>query len=471
VSRRERKHEVLSDKKRRPALSDHPARFVVEVFVAAISIGAVLLALPLSSADGRWTNFVDAAFTSTSAVCVTGLTVLDTGTHWSGFGQAVILVLIELGGLGFMTIASLIMLVVSRRLGLRQTMVANVERSALSFGDVRRMLVRLGFITLAVQAALAIWLTVRFATTYHDGWARAIWSGTFHSVAAFNNAGFGLASDSLTEWRADWLVLVPIMGAIIIGGLGFPVLSDLHNTFVARARNRRHSVRQRWLSLTMHSKVTLATSALLLVAGFVVLAALEWRNPETMGPMGAAEKVLNSAFASVTPRTAGFNTIPVGEMNPASLLVTTALMFIGAGSAGTSGGIKVGTFAILGMVIWSQLRGDEDIRTFGRTVPDNTQRRATTVALLAVGLVVLGAIALLLTRELQFGDALFESVSAFGTVGLSTGITAQLSDIEDFVLMALMLVGRVGPVTLGAALVLRQKLTPTRAPEEAPLIG
>jgi trk system potassium uptake protein TrkH len=203
----------------------------------------------------------------------------------------------------------------------------------------------------------------------------------------------------------------------------------------------------------------------------VVLAALEWRNPETMGPMGAAEKVLNSAFASVTPRTAGFNTIPVGEMNPASLLVTTALMFIGAGSAGTSGGIKVGTFAILGMVIWSQLRGDEDIRTFGRTVPDNTQRRATTVALLAVGLVVLGAIALLLTRELQFGDALFESVSAFGTVGLSTGITAQLSDIEDFVLMALMLVGRVGPVTLGAALVLRQKLTPTRAPEEAPLIG
>lgn len=458
-------------KPRRASIARTPARFVVQAFLAAIAVGTLLLALPVSSSDRTWTGFIDAAFTATSAVCVTGLTVVDTSTHWSGFGQFVIIALVELGGLGFMTIASLIVLVVSRHLGLRQAMVANTERNSLRFGDLRQMLVRLAVITLTVQVGLAIWLTIRFATSYGEGWGRSAWWGVFHSISAFNNAGFSLLGNSLAPVRTDWLVMVPLMASIVLGGLGFPVLSDIHTRFVASWRHSKRSIRQRWLSLTLHSKVTLTTSAVLLVAGFILIGALEWTNADTFGPMGVEEKALNAGLASVSPRTAGFATVEVADMHPASLLITSALMFIGAGSAGTSGGIKVGTFAILAMVIWSQLRGDPDTRAFRRTIPSNSQRQAITVALLSLGFVVVGAVALLVTAQQELGDALFETISAFGTVGMSMGVTPQLTAAEDLVLMALMLVGRIGPITLGAALVLRQRPTTTKAPEEAPLIG
>jgi trk system potassium uptake protein len=404
-------------------------------------------------------------------VCVTGLNVVDTATHWSRFGQAVILALIELGGLGFMTIASLIVLLVSKRLGLRQQMVTQTERSTLRFGEVREMLRRVGLITLTVQAVLALWLAVRFATAYHRPPANAVWMGLFHSIAAFNNAGFSLQRNSLTDFRADWLVLVPVMAAIIIGGLGFPVLADLDRHMIRTPNPRRRRLGQRWDSLSLHSKLTLATTAVLLVAGFVLLGLFEWGNPHTLGTMGVGEKVLNAMFASVTPRTAGFDTFPVGLMRPASLLLTIALMFIGAGSAGTSGGIKVGTFSILALVIWAQLRGDPDVTGFRRRIPVAAERNATTVALLAVALVFGGTSALLLSARVGLTSALFECVSAFGTVGLSTGITPRLPGPDQLILMGLMLVGRVGPITLGAALVLRSRPTRSRVPEEAPLIG
>ncbi|MCO5321577.1 MAG: TrkH family potassium uptake protein [Microthrixaceae bacterium] len=457
--------------RRRDVLSEHPARFVVAVFVLAILAGTLLLLLPFSSADGGSTTVIEAAFTATSAVCVTGLVVVDTGTHWSGFGQGVILALIELGGIGFMTIASLILLAVSRRLGLRQTMVTKTERGALALGDVRKVLVRLAVITVSVQTVVALWLAIRLVGSYGESFSSALWSGAFHSISAFNNAGFSLYSDSLTIVRSDPGVMLAIMGAIIVGGLGFPVLADLDSRFLRRGNTQRRSIAQRWDGLTLHSKVTLTTTAALLVLGAVVLGALEWANPATMGHMDTGEKVLNSTFASVTPRTAGFNTVPVGDMEPASLLVTTVLMFIGAGSAGTSGGIKVGTFAILAMVIWSELRGEREPTGFRRTIPTSTQRQAVTVALLAVALVVGGATALLMSSDTELGEALFETVSAFGTVGLSTGVTPSLHAWDDLVLMALMLIGRVGPITLGAALVLRRRPTVSRVPEEAPLIG
>lgn len=456
---------------RRDLLSDHPARFVVAVFVVAILAGTVLLSLPISTAPGEATSVLQAAFTATSAVCVTGLTVVDTGTHWSGFGQAVVLALIELGGIGFMTIASLILLAVSRRLGLRQTMVTRTERGSLALGDVRRVLVRLAVITVTVQGTVAAWLALRLWTSYNEPGGEAVWSGVFHSISAFNNAGFSLYPDSLTRLRADPGVLIAVMVAIIIGGLGFPVLADLDQRIIRTAKSRRRRVTQRWDALTLHSKVTIATTGALLVGGTLALATLEWTNPATFGPMGTGEKALNSVFASVTPRTAGFNTIPVGEMHPASLLFTIGLMFIGAGSAGTSGGIKVGTFAILAMVIWSELRGEREPTGFRRRIPAATQRQAITVALLAVALVVGGAVGLLVSRETALGAALFETVSAFGTVGLSTGVTPSLDAADDLILMALMLIGRVGPITLGAALVLRRRPTVSRVPEEAPLIG
>ncbi|MFG0260761.1 MAG: potassium transporter TrkG, partial [Phycisphaerales bacterium JB041] len=249
---------------RRDWLSEHPARFVVVVFVLAIATGTALLLLPISTAAGRSTSLLDAAFTSTSAVCVTGLAVVDTGTHWSGFGQAVILVLIELGGIGFMTIASLILLAVSRRLGLRQTMATKTERGALALGDVRKVLVRLAVITAVVQTTVAAWLTLRLLVSYDMPTGEAIWSGVFHSISAFNNAGFGLRADSLTFVRSDPGVLIALMAAIVIGGLGFPVLADLDTRFLRRADGlRRRGLRRRWDPLTLHSKVTITTSAAL----------------------------------------------------------------------------------------------------------------------------------------------------------------------------------------------------------------
>lgn len=456
---------------RRDLLSDHPARFVVVVFVTAILAGTLLLALPVSTVPGESTTVLEAAFTATSAVCVTGLAVVETGTHWSGFGQAVVLALIELGGIGFMTIASLILLAVSRRLGLRQTMVARTERGALALGDVRRVLVRLAAITAVVQGTVATWLALRLWTSYDAPAGEAVWSGVFHSISAFNNAGFSLYADSLTRLRSDPGVMIALMLAIVIGGLGFPVLADLDKRVMRTGSSRRRRIVQRWDALTLHSKVTLTTTAALLAFGAIVLGTLEWTNPATFGPMGAPDKVLNTVFASVSPRTAGFNTIVVGEMHPASLLVTITLMFIGAGSAGTSGGIKVGTFSILAMVIWSEIRGEREPTGFRRRIPATTQRQAITVAFLAVALVVGGAVGLLLSRDTEMGPALFETVSAFGTVGMSTGVTPSLNAWGDLILMALMLIGRVGPITLGAALVLRRRPTVSRVPEEAPLIG
>jgi Trk-type K+ transport system membrane component len=227
----------------------------------------------------------------------------------------------------------------------------------------------------------------------------------------------------------------------------------------------------RWRHLTLHSKITITATIALLVLGFVLLSALEWSNPGTLGPMPVQDKALNSAFASVTPRTAGFNSIDIAAMEPQSQLATIGLMFIGAGSAGTSGGIKVGTFAILALVIWSQLRGERDVTGFHRRISDAAQRRAITVALLAVALVVSATGVLLISAEVGIGPALFEAVSAFGTVGLSTGITPTLPAIDQLALMVLMLVGRVGPITLGAAIVLRSHPSRYRLPEEDPLIG
>lgn len=441
------------------SLFAHPARYVVAGFVVVISIGTVLLWLPASHQPGRSTSALDALFTATSAVCVTGLAVVDTGTHWSGFGQAVLLGLIEVGGLGFMTVSSIIVMLLSKRLGFRRQLLASTERGVLNIGDLRGVLTGLAVITLSVQALVATVLTLRLWWAEDVALGAALWSGVFHAVSAFNNAGFSLYRDSLMGYSADWMVLVPVMAAIVIGGLGFPVLVDLRR------------VRFDWRSLTLHSKVTIGASGALLVAGSVALSALEWTNPDTLGPMPLGEKLLNGGFAAVTPRTAGFNSIDVAAMHPSSLLGTIGLMFVGAGSAGTSGGIKVSTFAILALVIWSQLRGDPDVTGFNRRIPDSVQRQAITVALLAVGLVVGATGVLLISAGVPLGDGLFEAVSAFGTVGLSTGITPDLPATDQLVLVVLMLVGRVGPITLGAALVLRAQPSRFRLPQEGPLIG
>ncbi|CAN5250118.1 potassium transporter TrkG [soil metagenome] len=444
------------------SLVDHPARFVVTAFVAAILVGTALLSLPVSSTQGRDTDVVTALFTATSAVCVTGLTVVDTGQHWSGFGQGVILALVQLGGLGFMTLVSLVVLLVSHRLGLRMALATTTERRTLRLGDVRRVLGGVAVVTVAMEVVVAVVLAVRFESSYGYGWGTATWHGVFHAVSAFNNAGFALYGDSLQRFATDVVVTAPMMAAIVVGGLGFPVLVDLYQ--------RRRS-RHRWRHLSLHTRLTLSATTVLLLAGFTVLMVFEWGNPETLGAEGTLDKVWLGLFSSVTPRTAGFDTVTTGAMTNEGLLATMGLMFVGAGSAGTSGGIKVGTFALLGLFIVAELRGERDVVAFGRRIPEAVQRQATTVALLSVGVVAAATTHLLWVTDFPLRDTAFEAVSAFGTVGLSTGITADLPASGRLLLVAVMLIGRLGPITLGAALVLRHRASLVRHPEEAPIIG
>lgn len=442
-------------------LADHPARFVVAAFVAAIVAGTGLLLLPWSTVDGERTGVLTALFTATSAVCVTGLGTVDTGSHFSGFGQGVIVVLVQLGGLGFMTMASLIAMLVSNRLGLRMTLVATAERRTLNLGDVRRVLGGVAVVTLTMEVVVAAVLAGRFRWGHGYAWDDAAWHGLFHSVMAFNNAGFALYRDSFNGFATDGVVTGALMASIVVGGLGFPVLVDLF-----QRRGRRL-----WRHLSLHSRLTLASTAILLAAGFLVVLGFEWGNPATLGAHGTGGKVWLSLFGSVTPRTAGFHTITPGAMTDEGLLGTMVLMFVGAGSAGTSGGIKVGTFALLALVVTAELRGDRDVVAFGRRIPEGVQRQAVTVVLLAVGVVAVTTVVLLSVTDFGLRDTGFEAVSAFGTAGLTTGVTPQLPGSGQLLLTVVMLIGRLGPVTLGTALVLRARTARFRHPEEAPLIG
>jgi trk system potassium uptake protein TrkH len=436
----------------------NPGRFVVLAFAAAILVGTVLLLSPFATEEGT-TGLLDALFTATSAVCVTGLIVVDTPTHWTTFGELAILGLIQLGGFGIMTLSSLVALVLSRRLGLRQRVRAQAETQALDLGDVRRVVLGVAAFSVVFESVAAVLLTWRFWTEQDVSLTTALYRGVFHAISAFNNAGFSLFSDSLAGWGTDAWVLLTVATAVVLGGLGFPVLIEL------RANPRRPS---RW---SIHTKFTVGTTAVLIVIGAALITTAEWSNGDTIGGLASHEKVLNGLFHAVMPRTAGFHSMDVGLMREESLLVTDALMLIGGGSASTAGGIKVTTFALLGFVVWAELRGDPDVNAFGRRIPTPTQRQALTIVLMAIGAVITATFALLATSEIALSHALFEALSAFSTVGLSTGVTPDLSAASHAVLVALMFLGRVGPITLFAALVLRERARLYRFPHERPIIG
>lgn len=437
----------------------HPAQLVVVGFAAAVLVGTVLLMLPLSRTGPDGAPFMTALFTSTSAVCVTGLAITDTPTYWSGFGQAVILGLIQVGGFGIMTLASLLGLLVSRRLGLRTKLTAAAETKAIGLGDVRTILVGVMKVTLVFELVTAVLLTGRFVVGYDHDLGEATYLGVFHAVSAFNNAGFALWSDSLMGFVADPWICLPIAVAVIAGGLGFPVMLEL----------RRQLWQPRGWSL--HTKMTVSVYAALLVAGTVFVTASEWSNPGTLGPLSTPGRLLAGFFQAVMPRTAGFNSVDYGEMYDGTLLGTCVLMFIGGGSAGTAGGIKVTTFILLFFVIWSEVRGEPQVNAFHRRLDDRVTRQALTVALLSVGAVVTGTLVLLKITGFATSDVLFETVSAFATVGLSTGITADLGSAGHAVLVVLMFTGRLGPITLVSALALRERGRLYSLPEGRPIIG
>lgn len=429
------------------------------VFLAAIAIGTVLLMLPAATAAATGAGFVTALFTATSAVCVTGLIVEDTATYWSGFGQAVIFALFQIGGFGIMTAATLLGLLAGRGLRLSDKLRARAERSSLDFSDAASVLKLILGVTLLVEGLLAVWLILRLRLGYGAGWGAALWDGLFHAVSAFNNAGFSTWSEGLVRVQADALFLVPVMVAIIVSALGFPVLHELRQEW----REPR-----RW---SLHSKITLFGTAVLLAIGFIGVLAAEWGNPGTLGPMGVGDKLLNAAFHAVTPRTTGFNTVDVGAFRLETLSINYVLMFIGGGSAGTAGGIKVTTFFVLGIVVWSEIRGERDAAIFGRRIETAIERQALTVVLLSIALIGTGTLIILSVTAHPFSAVLFETISAFATVGLSTGITGQLPVSAELVLIVLMFVGRVGTITVATALALGAHRRAYRYPKESPIVG
>jgi potassium uptake TrkH family protein len=442
-----------------PSTLQHPARLVPITFLLAILAGAGLLMLPVARAGEGAAPVLTALFTATSAVCVTGLIVVDTPTYWSGFGQGVILALIQVGGLGIMSGATLLGLLVTRRLRLSTRLVAQAETRSLALGDVVTVLRLILLVTVGVELATAAVLALRLRHAYQEPWADAVWNGLFQAVSAFNNAGFSTYSDSLIGFALDPLILGPIMAAVILGGIGFPVLHDMR-------RNPRRPAR--W---SLHTKVTLLGTGLLLLGGLVAILAYEWSNTATLGPLDPAGKLLGAAFHSVMTRTAGFNSLDVGKMQPETLAVSYGLMMIGGGSAGTAGGIKVTTFLVLGFVVWAEIRGESDVSAFGRRISRDVQRQALTVVLLAVGLVGAATLLLLTVSDFALDEVLFEAVSAFATVGLSTGITADLPPAGQVILVVLMFLGRVGTITVATGLALRSRQRPYRYPKERPIVG
>lgn len=437
----------------------HPAQYIVVGFVGASLVGAALLSIPAASQLPGRPPALTALFTATSAVCVTGLIVVDTPEYWTGLGEGIILALIQIGGFGIMALTSLVVVAFARRLGLRQRLLAAAETGSVNLGDVRQLLFSVARLSLTVEAVVAVALALRFWIAHDEALGRAVYLGVFHAVSAFNNAGFSLFSENLIGFNGDLFLLLVLSATVVFGGLGFPVWLQI-------ARNPR--LPRRW---NLHAKMTVVTTVFLIVSGWALLAWFEWTNPATLGTMSAPDSVVNALFQSVMTRTAGFNSIDIANMREPSRLLMEILMFIGGGSASTAGGIKVTTFALLGYVMWAQVRGNPDVAVFERRIPDDTQRQAVTVALLAMGAVVVATMALLATTTLSRQDLLFEAVSALGTVGLSAGATALLPASSQLIVITLMILGRIGPPTLFAALVLRKRDRLYRHAQERPIIG
>jgi trk system potassium uptake protein len=448
----------FSSRLRRSLLSN-PFRLLPVSFAAMIGIGTSLLLLPQATVSGRKTTILDALFTATSAVCVTGLAVVDTATHWTGFGKAIILFLIQVGGLGIVTVVSIGILLVADRIGLSHTRVLAADLHTDGYGSVSKLVRNIVLTTLAFEALFALALSARFFIAYDYGFSTAAIHGVFHSISAWNNAGFALYTDSFVGFANDWFLSIALCIAVILGGIGFPVLRTLA------------SHKLKWRMWPMHSKLMVSATAVLLALGTMMFLVFEWSNPRTLGAIPESARLHSAFFHSVQTRTAGFNSVDVAALNEESLLVSTILMFIGGGSASTAGGIKVTTFALLAFVIWAEIRGDRDVNMFGRRISEDSQRQALTVALVGVGVLAASTLTLMTLGDTSLTAAAFEAVSALSTVGLSTGVTTDEGSPTRIVLVVLMFIGRLGPVVLAAAIVLRSRPNMFRFPSERPLIG
>lgn len=440
-----------------------PAASLLLLFAILITVGTFLLMLPIATASGEATRFIDALFTATSAACVTGLVVLDTANHWSPFGQVVILLLIQLGGFGIMAGSTLLLFLFLRRTTLRDRVLVQEALGGMHLGAVTTIVMRIAIFTIVCEVVGAVILSIAFMAGPEAGpqWhPMGIWWGIFHSISAFNNAGFDLTGgfQSLIPFRDDWVVLLTHGMLLVLGGLGFAIVGDA----VAR---------RRWGRMALETKLVISATVVLLIGGTVLIGMIEWTNPATLGALPPEQRVLNAFFESATLRTAGFTALDTGALVESTLFVVMALMFIGGASGSTAGGIKVNTFAVLVIAIISTVKGEPSATAFGRRIKHAIVYRALAVLLLAMGFVFLVGLGLTLTTEATFVQTLFEAISAFGTVGASTGITPELSDPARLITAFAMFVGRLGPLTLVLALAARAHPVSYRPAVESVRIG
>lgn len=431
-----------------------PSQTIIVGFITIILVGAGLLSLPIASESGRPTPFLTALFTATSATCVTGLVVVDTADHFSTFGELVILVLIQLGGFGYMTSWAILALILGRRIGLRERIILTEAHNLYDLGGVVRFTRRLILLALIVEASGAAILALRWLGEEPLG--RALYLGVFHSISAFNNAGFDLMGGfkSLTAYAGDPFVSLVIAGLIILGGLGFSVLFDL--------RSRR---------LTLHSKTVLLATGMLIGVGTALIALFEFTNPSTLGTLPIPTRLLAAFFQAVTPRTGGFSTVEIRALAEPTLVLIAALMFIGASPGGTGGGIKTTTFMAPLAVILSSIRGTGDPVMFRRRIQTQNIYKALTIAFVSLAFVFAMSVLLAVVERVEFLPALFEITSGFGTVGLSTGLTPHLSPWGRIIVILTVFSGRVGLLTVAFGLTRRHRPPRVRYPEERLYIG
>ncbi len=454
--------ELINRLRDRKPIQIKPAQALVLGFAALIFLGGLLLTLPAATRSGQSTGFLDALFTATSAVCVTGLVIFDTGTYWSPLGQMIIMILIQIGGLGFMTFGILFAILLGKKIGLKSRLLLQQSFNEFTLQGVVRLAIRVLLITLGIELSAAVLLSLRMVPRL--GFFRGVWFSLFHAVSAFNNAGFDIFGSvtgpysSLTAFYGDPLVLVVLAFLFILGGLGFTVMIDLV---------RKH----RFGKLTLHSKLVVTTTLGLILTGTLAILVLESGNPDTLGEMGAADAVLNAFFQAVTPRTAGFNSLDIAALLPGTQLLIMLLMFIGASPGSTGGGIKTTTFASLFAGAKALVQGSHGAVMYNRKIPEEQISRSMLIMILASSLVITSTFFLMLSDRGDFLTTMFEVISAFGTVGLSMGMTPELTVPGRLIIMLTMFMGRLGPVTVAFALSRSQRTNIIGFPEEKIILG
>ncbi len=455
----------------RRMITSSPSRFAIIVFGGLVFIFTGLLSLPIASADGTMTPLKDALFTAVSTICVTGLSTIDMATHWSAFGQAIIFLGVNIGGMGVLTLASLLGLVISKRLGLRAKLLAAGDTNPLRahggvvnegqtvrLGEVGQLLTTVALSTLVIEAGVAVLLYPGLVAAGIDP-LTALWEAPYYAAMSFTNTGFSPNTGGIAAFADDYFVLGVLMIGVFLGSIGFPVIFTL-------AKHRWHT--KKW---SLHSKLTLITTTILFFAGAIVFLTLEYNNPRTFGSMNAGDTTFQAFFLSAMTRSGGFSVVDIEGLNGSSKLAAAMLMFVGGGSASTAGGIKVTTLAVLAIAVWSEAKGRPAVQAFGRRIPSDVQRVALSVVAWGATIVAVSTITIAQMTQAPVDEVLFEVTSAFGTVGLSTGLTGQLSDAAAYVLAATIFMGRIGTVTLAAAVAATSRSQRYALPVERPIVG